>query len=517
MGGLPRVGGPPGRGALRREPGQLRRVADPAGLLRRLAGPHGRRPVRPRLGQRLRGRRLADDLRRRHRRGDEEHPPPPHRRSLRLEQDPRTFLTGPRVSMDVPAGGLLTNRYLMTWMTGNGGRIDHDDSEDDRFGVNPIITGYASGTPYHLDVFFSIRDRLRDVTRNINWDALWAGFITQLVFGYFDFGQASLLYNHQWFMDVDTALKELVASQVRVARRMSSGEGFGAWFDEIETWLMRYGLSGLGLPDAVGRGIEMTGAVQERIADAILPDEVKEAISDLKRWFIDYVMEKAFGITLTEMEDALRDPATQFRNPLLFPAGTKEKIDVELGNFGRVFPVNECFRNSFAPFLDTLTMIKLQLVAPAELARVMFAERALPITTRPASRPKPSSQRSRPGLSPAASRCSSCAASTRATITTGLTSPAFSSGISRRRARSSSTASSTSRGRARSRAWRSSRPSRPSRSACPSRSSGRGSSGRRRGRRPVRARGPGPPARRSRSRGRRPAVRWTQPDSCRDR
>ena len=291
---------------------------------------------------------------------------------------PGAFLTGPRVTMDVPAGGQLTNRYLMTWITGNGGRIDHDDSEDDRFGINPIITGYASGTPYHLDVFFSIRDRLRSVTRNINWDALWAGFITQLVFGYFDFGQASLLYNHQWFMDVDTALKELVVSQLSVARRMSSGEGFGAWFDEIETWLMRYGLSGLGLPDAVGRGIEMTGAVQEQIADAILPDEVKEAISDLKRWFIDYVMEKAFGITLTEMEDALRDPATQFRNPLLFPAGTKEKIDGELGNFGRVFPVAECFRNNFAPFLDTLTMIKLQLVDPNELARVMWTERAFP-------------------------------------------------------------------------------------------------------------------------------------------
>ena len=94
MGGLPRVGGPPGRGPLRREPGQLRRVADPAGLLRRLAGPHGRRPVRPRLGQRLRGRRLADDLRRRHRRGDEEHPPPPHRRGLCLEQDPRGLPDG---------------------------------------------------------------------------------------------------------------------------------------------------------------------------------------------------------------------------------------------------------------------------------------------------------------------------------------------------------------------------------------------------------------------------------------
>ena len=291
---------------------------------------------------------------------------------------PGAFLTGPRVTMDVPAGGQLTNRYLMTWITGNGGRIDHDDSEDDRFGINPIITGYASGTPYHLDVFFSIRDRLRSVTRNINWDALWAGFITQLVFGYFDFGQASLLYNHQWFKDVDTALKELVNSQLHVARRMSSGEGFGAWFDEIESWLLRYGLSGLGLPDAVGRGIEMTGAVQEQIADAILPDEVKEAISDLKRWFIDYVMEKAFGITLTEMEDALRDPATQFRNPLLFPAGTKEKIDGELANFGRVFPAGECYRNSFAPFLDTLTMIKLQLVDQNELARVMWTERAFP-------------------------------------------------------------------------------------------------------------------------------------------
>ena len=428
---------------------------------------------------------------------------------------PGVFLQGSRVTMDIPAGGQLTNRYLMTWITGNGGRIDHDDSEDDRFGINPLITGYAAGTPYHLDILFSIRDRLRSVTRDINWDALWAGFITQLVFGYFDFGQASLLYNHQWFMDVDTALKELVHSQLRVARRMSSGEGFGAWFNEIESWLMNYGLSGLGLPDAVGRGIEMTGAVQERISDAILPDEIKEAISDLKRWFVDYVMEKAFGITLTEMEDALRDPATQFRNPLLFPAGTKEKIDGELGNFGQVFPVLECYRSSFGPFLDTLTMIKLQLVEPAELARIMFAERTLPSTTPRASRPKLSSRRSRNGSTPGASRCSSWGAWTPATIGTGPTLPAFSSGTFRRRGRRSSAASSTSSGRGRTWAWRSPRPLRPSRSPFPSRSSGRGSSGRRRLRRPLQARAA--QERRSRCRGRPPEERWTRPASWRSR
>ncbi len=36
-----------------------------------------------------------------------------------------------------------------------------------------------------------------------------------MIFGYFDFGQASLLYNHQWFHDVDTALDRLVSSQLQ--------------------------------------------------------------------------------------------------------------------------------------------------------------------------------------------------------------------------------------------------------------------------------------------------------------
>jgi len=291
---------------------------------------------------------------------------------------PAAFLSGERVTMDIPAGGHLTDRYLMTWMAGNGGRISHGDSEDDRFGINPLVTGYATGAPYHLEMLFSIRNELRSVTCGINWDLLWAGFITQLFFGYFDFGQASLLYNHEWFLDVDAALRQLVNSQLRVARRMSAGEGFGAWFAEIESWLMNYGLSALGLPDAVGRGIQMTGAVQEQIADGILPDEIKAAMDDLKRWFIDEAMQDAFGVTLTELEDALRDPGTQLRNPALFPAGTRERIDRELGNFGRGIQPWETPAIDFVPFQNTLSMIKLQIIEPAELTRILWAERALP-------------------------------------------------------------------------------------------------------------------------------------------
>jgi hypothetical protein len=291
---------------------------------------------------------------------------------------PPGYLAGQRVTMDLPAGAALTGRYVMKWLTGNGGRIDHDDSEDDRFGINTNITGYAAGTPYHLDLLFSIRDNLRRETRNINWDALWAGFILQMTFGYFDFGQASLLYNHQWFHDVDTALDRLVSSQLSVARRMSAGEGFGAWFDELESWMLRYGLSALGLPDAVGRGIEMSGNAQEQITDAILPDEVEQAMSDLKRWFVDKVMEEAFGFTLTELERYLRDPGTYLTSRTLFPEGTKAKIDTELGNFAQTFSALECTRIDFVPFQNTLNMIKLQLVDPEELVRVLWTERALP-------------------------------------------------------------------------------------------------------------------------------------------
>ncbi len=141
---------------------------------------------------------------------------------------------------------------------------------------------------------------------------------------------------------------------------------------------MRYGLSALGLPDAVGRGIEMSGNAQEQITDAILPDEVEQAMSDLKRWFVDKVMEEAFGFTLTELERYLHDPGTYLTSRTLFPEGTKAKIDTELGNFAQAFSALECTRINFVPFQNTLNMIKLQLVDPEELVRVLWTERALP-------------------------------------------------------------------------------------------------------------------------------------------
>ena len=193
-----------------------------------------------------------------------------------------------------------------------------------------------------------------------------------MMFGYFDFGQASYLYNHQWFHDVDTALDELVDSQLNVARRMSAGEGFGAWFDEVESWTMNYGLLALGLPDAVGRGIEMSGDIQRRITDAILPQAVRDAFSDLKRWFIDMVMEEAFGFTLTELENYLRDPGAQTHQSGPLPPGDQgedrprdRRPRPDVSSF-------EVARTSFVAFQNTLNMIKLQIVEPAELARVLW-------------------------------------------------------------------------------------------------------------------------------------------------
>ncbi len=294
---------------------------------------------------------------------------------------PDAYKRGSRV--DVTAHREWIRDYLWKNVTGNAGRIDRGDSENDRFGMHPMISGYKTGAPYHLSALFQIRNKLRSVTRNINWTALKAGIVAKLCFGIPpDPGELTLLYHRYWLDDVDAALKELVSSQLDTASRMAAGASFDAFFDEIEAWFMDYGLSALGLPDAVGRGLRLSSSMQESITKAILPEALREIWSDIKRYFLDLIFEEAFGITLTELENALRDPATQLRNPALFPAGTREKIDREMGRFGENVAM---MTSGFVPFVNSLAMMKLQLVDPAEIERILPPEAYAPIALPPLS------------------------------------------------------------------------------------------------------------------------------------
>ncbi len=225
-----------------------------------------------------------------------------------------------------------------------------DDDRRAEFGLE-----YAE-TP-HLDLFFDIRDackrRIKKINKNASGDA-WDKTVWLLSAQY-----AQKSYCEAWIEDIDTGLGDWIAANERAAQKMIlDGNGMEQYKEELKKWADKHLLSMLGVPDAAVTVINGLGVVTDFVME-IVPDAIEKAYKEAKEDILNFMVKKSFGVDLKEWMTLLDPPLSVLETGNLFPAGSFEKLNTEMGNFNTNINTTE---QEFAPFKNTLTFMKLMLI-----------------------------------------------------------------------------------------------------------------------------------------------------------
>jgi len=225
--------------------------------------------------------------------------------------------------------------------------------DDDR---RPEFALYSIETP-HLDLFFSIRDackrRIDKINRNRSGDLLdKAVWLLSVQY-------AQKAYCEAWIEDIDRGLGDWIAANERAAQKMLlDGNGMEQYKEELKKWADKHLLSMLGAPDVAVTVINALGSVTDFVME-IVPDAIEKAYKDAKQDILNYIVKKSFGVDLKEWMSLLDPPLSVLQTGNLFPTGTFEKLNVEMGNFNTNTNTTE---QELEPFKNTLTFMKLMLI-----------------------------------------------------------------------------------------------------------------------------------------------------------
>ncbi|MDR7869257.1 MAG: copper amine oxidase N-terminal domain-containing protein [Tissierellaceae bacterium] len=209
----------------------------------------------------------------------------------------------------------------------------------------------------HLDLFFDIRDackrRIDKINRNRSGD-LWDKAVWLVSAQY-----AQKSYCEAWIKDIDAGLGDWIAANERAAQKMIlDGNGMEQYKDELKKWADKHLLSMLGVPDAAVTVINGLGVVTDFVMD-IVPDSIEKAYKEAKEDVLNFMVRKSFDVDLKEWMVLLDPPLSVMQNGNLFPAGSFEKLNAEMGNFNTNIKTTD---QEFAPFKNTLTFMKLMLI-----------------------------------------------------------------------------------------------------------------------------------------------------------
>lgn len=138
-----------------------------------------------------------------------------------------------------------------------------------------------------------------------------------------------IAYYKAWRDDVEDGLKEWPKVSHQVTQALMFNDERKTDIDRTKEILNNYVndhlLSMSGAPDAIG---DINGFIQDwldRIVNAIGIPAVEEQIARMKQSLYDYILEKSFGITATDLKKYLQDPENQFDhvmdNPIFFNGG----------------------------------------------------------------------------------------------------------------------------------------------------------------------------------------------------
>lgn len=216
--------------------------------------------------------------------------------------------------------------------------------------------GDSACVPPHMELFFAIRDACRRRIETINnnksgnaWDQFVWGISLQA---------AQKAYCEAWIEDIDRGLGAWIDANEKAAQTMViDGYGMEEYKEELKKWYDEHLLSMLGYPDVAVSVKNGLGSVSDFIME-IVPDSVEQDYRTAKQDAINYAVKKAFNIDLNEWMTLLNPPISSMQSNL-FSSDSFDTINEEMGNFATC---TNTVDQEFAPFMNTLTLMKLTLI-----------------------------------------------------------------------------------------------------------------------------------------------------------
>lgn len=185
-------------------------------------------------------------------------------------------------------------------------------------------------------------------------------------------------YEKAWIKDIDAGLKEWPKVSHKVAKAIvfdTNGSSFSEADDVLSEYVNRHLLSMSGAPDFVGLTNEIIG----NISDAIIPSLLKEAISQMKRDLLNYLLSEAFGITVDKMEAYAKNPERHFDRILNQPYGnakittlrTFNREALKLRDTGYSQPSQRFDYEQFPAAYNTVLLSKLIMLSPEGINQLL--------------------------------------------------------------------------------------------------------------------------------------------------
>lgn len=260
---------------------------------------------------------------------------------------PAAFCNGTRGSLELDSD---RRSVLFSMMTNNGTQN----------GENPLVDPdkVAHNAPIHLETWITTRARLQAKINELDSSINDAYFFDPRVAAW----KVQRAYCVAWRNDIDegithwAATNELVADYA-IAENWSGAKG------ALSDFASDHWVSMLGAPDVLGFTI---GAVGE-VLDAMLPDALRAKMDELRTTFlVNPLCYRMTGLTWTQIEyvnkypERWLDGTNTWDGEKMFPAGTRARIDADMGNFAS--ELKSPSESTFQPFYNTVVMSKLALI-----------------------------------------------------------------------------------------------------------------------------------------------------------
>lgn len=183
-------------------------------------------------------------------------------------------------------------------------------------------------------------------------------------------------YKEYWVKDIDDGLKALPTYSHELAKALffnPKGMDKDLAKSLTENYVYEHLMSMAGYPDAVGYSLQLV----DEVLSAIPIDFIKDTIKELKEDLLNYLLTKAFGITLDQIKEYVTNPETYFTSTFSVGGGHHVTLadfnhnELHIQDNGYINPAESVDYKKMPAAYNTVVMSKLLLLQKSEVNRLL--------------------------------------------------------------------------------------------------------------------------------------------------